>query len=416
MNRPRALARRCMICPAVPDGAAQGWPARAAIASHKHRCRHARSGVGVPGLLAHVLVNKYADHLQLYRQSQIFGRDGPDIDRSTLADWVGKSTALLEPHADAIGRHVLAGQAIFADDTPVAMLAPGLREGGTGKTQTARLWACGRNGAHGAAPSHPPAGIASPATAKANTRRTICPDTPAGCRLTAMPGSRISTDPVISGEVDGMAHVRRKFARGHKAQVAPPVRLISSSARKFARGHKAQGPAIPDEAIRQIAELDAVEKVARGLPPDTRTAIRLAEIRLAEIRQAEIRLAEIRLAEIRLAEIRLAEAKPAFDSPEARLSAQLPDMSGKSPLASAIRYGLTRMTRMRPYLEHGILELGNNTAERDAGRRPGPQELPLCRITNRRQIRRHRLHPDRNRKTQRRRSPGLARRHPRPHP
>ena len=93
-----------------------------------------------PGLLAHVLVNKYADHLPLYRQSQIFAREGLDLDRSTLADWVGKSTALLEPLADAIGRHVLAGQAIFADDTPVAMLAPG-----TGKTQTARLWAYGRD-------------------------------------------------------------------------------------------------------------------------------------------------------------------------------------------------------------------------------------------------------------------------------
>ena len=71
-----------------------------------------------PGLLAHVLVNKYADHLPLYRQSQIFGRDGLDLDRSTLANWVGKSTALLAPLADASGRHVLAGQAIFADDTP----------------------------------------------------------------------------------------------------------------------------------------------------------------------------------------------------------------------------------------------------------------------------------------------------------
>jgi len=65
-----------------------------------------------PDLLAHVLVNKYADHLSLYRQSGIFERDGIDMDRSTLADRVGKSTALLEPLADAIGRHVLAGQAI----------------------------------------------------------------------------------------------------------------------------------------------------------------------------------------------------------------------------------------------------------------------------------------------------------------
>ncbi len=107
-----------------------------------------------PGLLAHVLMNKYADHLPLYRQSGIFERDGIDIDRSTLADWVGKSTALLEPLADAIGRHVLAGHAIFAplsadccaiacramDGTPVKMLAPG-----TCKTTTARLWAYGRD-------------------------------------------------------------------------------------------------------------------------------------------------------------------------------------------------------------------------------------------------------------------------------
>ena len=66
-----------------------------------------------PGLLAHVLVAKYADHLPLYRQSQIFEREGIDLERSTLTDWVGRSTALLEPLADAIGRHVLAGQALF---------------------------------------------------------------------------------------------------------------------------------------------------------------------------------------------------------------------------------------------------------------------------------------------------------------
>ena len=65
-----------------------------------------------PGLLAHVLVSKYADHLPLYRQSRIFEREGIDLDRSTLAGWVGKTTALLEPLAEAIGRHVLGGEAI----------------------------------------------------------------------------------------------------------------------------------------------------------------------------------------------------------------------------------------------------------------------------------------------------------------
>ena len=81
-------------------------------------------------------MSKYADHLPLYRQSQIFARDGIDLERSTLTDWVGRSTALLGPLADTIGRHVLRGDAIFADDTPVKMQAPGL-----GKTKTARLWA-----------------------------------------------------------------------------------------------------------------------------------------------------------------------------------------------------------------------------------------------------------------------------------
>ena len=88
-----------------------------------------------PGLLAHVLVSKYADHLPLYRQSQIYAREGIDLDRSTMADWVGRSTALLEPLADAIGRIVRGGDALFADDTPVKMRAPGTR-----KTKTARLW------------------------------------------------------------------------------------------------------------------------------------------------------------------------------------------------------------------------------------------------------------------------------------
>jgi hypothetical protein len=78
-----------------------------------------------PGLLAHVLVAKYGDHLPLYRQSQIFARDGIDLDRSTLAGWVGRSTALLEPLAAAIGRHALGGLAIFTDDTPIKLQAPG---------------------------------------------------------------------------------------------------------------------------------------------------------------------------------------------------------------------------------------------------------------------------------------------------
>lgn len=260
-----------------------------------------------PGLLAHVLVNKYADHLPLYRQSQIFDREGLDLDRSTLADWVGKSTALLEPLADAIGRHVLAGQAIFADDTPVAMLAPG-----SGKTQTARLWAYGRD--------ERPWGSAIP---PASWYQFSCD------RKGQHPKDHLSE---YTGwmHADGYAGFEDLYRTGEIREVA----CLAHVRRKFVDVHKAQGSAIADEAIRRIAQLYAVEKAARGLPPDRRV------------------------------EIRQAEAKPAFDGLETWLNIQLHDISGKSPLAAAIRYALSRMERLRPYLDHGILEIDNNTAER----------------------------------------------------
>nr|WP_260084988.1 IS66 family transposase [Phaeobacter inhibens] len=89
-----------------------------------------------PGLLAHVLVGKYCDHLPLDRQSKIFAREKVDLHRSTLTDWVGRSTALLEPLADHIGKLVRAGPALFADDTPVKLQTRLKHK----KTHTARLW------------------------------------------------------------------------------------------------------------------------------------------------------------------------------------------------------------------------------------------------------------------------------------
>ena len=260
-----------------------------------------------PGLLAHVLVSKYADHLPLYRQSQIFERDGLDLDRSTLSDWVGKSTALLAPLADAIGRHVLAAEAIFADDTPVQMLAPG-----TGRTQTARLWTYARD-------ERPWNGAAPPAAwyRFSGDRRGQHPkDHLARFRgWMHADGYAGLNDLYRSGaihEVACMAHVRRKFVDIHRSQASP----------------------IADETIQRIAQLYAVEKEARGSPPERRV------------------------------ELRQAKATPVFDDLEAWLAQQLARVSGKSPLAAAIRYALTRMARMRPYLASGILELDNNAAER----------------------------------------------------
>ncbi len=200
-----------------------------------------------PGLLAHVLVSKYADHLPLYRQSQIFEREGIDLDRSTLADWIGKSAALLKPLADAIGRHVLAGEAIFADDTPVRMLAPG-----TGKTQTARLWVYARD-------ERPWGGDAPPAACYRFS----------GDRKGKHPKDHLAR---FRGwmHADGYAGFEELYRSGAIREVA----CMAHVRRKFVDVHRAQGSAIAEEAIRRIAQLYAVEKEARGSPPDRRVEIR----------------------------------------------------------------------------------------------------------------------------------------------
>jgi transposase len=83
-------------------------------------------GMAGPGLLAHVLVSKYCDHLPLYRQSEIYARQDVELERSTLADWVGGSAASCsEPLVEALRRYVMAASKLHADDTPVPVLAPG---------------------------------------------------------------------------------------------------------------------------------------------------------------------------------------------------------------------------------------------------------------------------------------------------
>jgi hypothetical protein len=92
-------------------------------------------GRAAPATLAHLLVSKDCDHLPLYRQSEIFAREGLELDRSTRCDWVGQTTWLLGPVAAMIRRHVFAAEKIHGDDTTVPGLAPGL-----GRTKTGRLW------------------------------------------------------------------------------------------------------------------------------------------------------------------------------------------------------------------------------------------------------------------------------------
>jgi transposase len=207
------------------------------------------------------------------------------------------------------------GQAIFADDTPVQMLVPG-----AGKTATARLWAYGQDerpshqrGAFGATGGDaPPAGW-----------YRFSPDRKGRHPTAHLSGYRGWM------HADGYAGFNELYRSGEIREVA----CMAHVRRKFVDAPRAQGSAIADEAIRRIAQLYAIEKEARGSPPDHRV------------------------------EIRQANAKLIFDDLEVWLHARLPSISGKSPLAAAIRYALTRMARMRPYLDHGILQLNTDTAE-----------------------------------------------------
>jgi len=260
-----------------------------------------------PGLLAHVLVSKFADHLPLYRQSQIYAREGIELERSTLADWVGKITALLEPLANLIASYVLQSQALFADDTPVKLLSPGNK-----RTKTARVWAYVRD-------ERPWNGEAPP------------------CAWYQFTRDRKGDHPVshLSGykgwvHADGYTGFNGVFGPDKASEMA----CMAHIRRKFVDIYKSQGSPIAEEAIKRIAELYAVEKQARGQSPEDRAALRQAE------------------------------AKSIFDNLEVWLRKQLPKLPRKSPLTEAIRYALDRLPKARPYLDNGFLEIDNNSAER----------------------------------------------------
>ena len=260
-----------------------------------------------PGLLAHVLVGKYCDHLPLERQSKIFARENVHLHRSTLTDWVGRSTALLKPLADHIGKLVKAGPALFADDTPVKLQSKLKPK----KTQTARLWSYVRD------------------------ERPWCGEAPP-CVWYQFSVDRKGEHPVhhLSGytgtvHADGFAGFNGLFGEGKADEQACMVHVR----RKFFDEAERTDAPIAKHAVKQIARLYAVEDKARGKSPEERVALRQEK------------------------------AKPVFDDLEAWLHAQLPKLSGKSKLAEIIRYALNRMPKARGYLSNGQLELDNNICE-----------------------------------------------------
>jgi transposase len=268
-------------------------------------------GQAGPGLLAHILIAKYSDHLPLYRQAEIYARDGVALDRTLLADWVGKAAWLVRPLADKIGQHALAGRVLHADDTPVPVLAPG-----HGKTKTGRFWVYLRDER-----SH--AGPAPPAVLYRYT-----PDRKGEhCR------SHLAW---FAGHLhaDGYAGFGELYAEkdGKPARITE-VACWAHVRRKFFDVHKAHGSPIAKEALGRIGQLFDIERTLEAKPPGVRKAARIEK------------------------------AKPKLDQLGAWLDEQLKRIPGKSELAAAIRYARSRWEALTRYCGDGRLEISNNAAE-----------------------------------------------------
>jgi transposase len=268
-------------------------------------------GLAGPGLLAHVLVSKYCDHLPLYRQSQIYKRGGIDLDRSTLADWVGAASQLLDPLVSAIRDHVFRAYKIHGDDTPVPVLCPG-----RGTTRQGRLWTY------------------------------VCDDRPASS--TDPPAVWFAYSPDRKGEhprrhlqhfkgilqADGYAGFDRLYNDQDPEHPIKEAACWAHVRRKFYDIHVATDSPIGNEALSRIGELYGIEAEIRGQSPELRQQIRRTRAgpKLTELHQWFI--------------------------------ATVKKLSKKSDLAGAIHYALARWKALTRYRDDGRVEIDNNAAER----------------------------------------------------
>jgi transposase len=264
-------------------------------------------GMASPGLLAHVLVSKYCDHSPLYRQTQILARHGVEIDRSTLANWVGGACWWLEPLQARLAAHVFGSGKIFADDTPIPVLDPG-----RGRTKTGRLWVYTRDDRPWRGPDPPAAVYFYSADRKAER-----------------PASHLEGFRGIL-QVDGYAGFERLTAGGKIALAA----CWAHARRKFYDLHEATGSPIAAEALRRIGELYAIEKTING--------------RTAEERQA----------------VRNDQSRPLIAAMKPWLETELGRIPGRGGLAEAIRYALSRWPALCCFLDDGRIDLDNNPVER----------------------------------------------------
>lgn len=278
-----------------------------AIVQAEAPSRPIERGLAGPGLLAHVLVSKYADHLPLYRQAEIYAREGVELERSTLAGWVGASSQLLKPLNEVLRQYVMSGRKLHADDTPVPVLAPG-----EGKTKLGRLWTYVRD-------DRPAGDVAAPAV-----WFTYSPD-----RRGEHPHRHLAT---FNGtlQADGYAGFNRLYDSGRIGEAA----CWAHVRRKFFDLHQAHASPIATEAVERIGHLYIIENEIRGRSPDERERTREAR------------------------------SRPILTSLHAWLKASLMKLSRKSETAAAISYALARWSALVRYCDDGFIEIDNNAAER----------------------------------------------------
>ena len=264
-------------------------------------------GLPTEATVAQVLVAKYADHLPLYRQAQIYARQGIELDRSTLADWVGRAAFLLRPIHERLLVALKSSAKLFADETTAPVLDPG-----RGRTKLGQLWAYARD-------DRPWGGTDPPAVVY-----VYAPD-----RKAERPISHLAGFKGIL-QVDGYGGYRVLAERGD-VQLA----FCWSHVRRRFYELAAAGPApIASEALERIAGLYAVEKDIRGRSADERRAMRQDR------------------------------SRPIVDELEPWLRAKLALISQKTKLAEAIRYALSRWDGLSRFLDDGCIEIDSNVVER----------------------------------------------------
>lgn len=265
-------------------------------------------GLAGPGLLAHVLVSKYAHHLPLYRQAEIYSNLGVALERSTLAGWVGGAARTLAPLVEAIRRYVLSGEKVHGDDTPVPVLAPG-----EGKTKTGRAWTYVRDD-RGAGSKDPPA-----------VWFAYSPD-----RKGEHPQEHLKTFRGVL-QADAYAGFNGIYKMGNVVEAA----CWAHARRKFHELSIGKTPsAMGQEAVRRIGALYEIEREIHGWTPEKRL------------------------------QARRERAVPLLEVMEKWLRAELGKYSGKSAAAGAIRYSLGLWPALTRYCEDGRIEIDNNAAER----------------------------------------------------